>query len=143
MVAFERDLAYVLEQTVSVHDVGREPEAFYHGFMIGMTASLYSRPNYETKSNRESGYGRYDYMILSRDVNKPTILFEFKRVDLSENKSSDAKTILHQSAQEALNQINTQSYLSELQQRGIKHILKIGIAFSGKRFGMVYERLNN
>ena len=109
-----------------------------------MTAGLYGRNGYETKSNRESGYGRYDYMILSRDLNKPTILFEFKKVDLSEdkeNKSSDVKTILNKSAIDALHQINIKKYSAELQQRGIKNILKIGIAFSGKRFGMVYERM--
>lgn len=141
MVAFERDLTHILEQTVSSHDVGKEPESFYHGFMIGMTASLYGRSDYETKSNRESGYGRYDYLILSRNLDKPTILFEFKKVSLPEGKLLDAKTILNKSAQEALTQINTKAYLAEVKQRGIKNILKIGISFSGKRFGLAYERL--
>ena len=142
MIAFERDLTHILEQTVSSHDVGKEPESFYHGFMIGMTASLYGRSDYETKSNRESGYGRYDYLILSRNLDKPTILFEFKKVSLTEGKLIDAKTILNKSAQEALTQINTQAYLAEVKQRGIKNILKIGISFSGKRFGIAHERLN-
>ena len=104
-----------------------------------MTASLYGRNNYETKSNRESGYGRYDYMILSRNPAKPSILFEFKKVILSENKLLESKTILNKSAQEALIQINTHAYAAEIKQRGIKNILKIGIAFSGKRFGIAYE----
>ena len=140
MIEFERDLTHILEQTVSSHDVGREPESFYHGFMIGMTASLYGRPDYETKSNRESGYGRYDYLILSTNLDKPTILFEFKKVNLPEGKLNEAKTILNKSAIEALTQINTQAYLAEVKQRGIKNILKIGIAFNGKRFGIAYER---
>lgn len=142
MIAFERDLTHILEQTVSSHDVGKEPEAFYHGFMIGMTASLYGRSHYETKSNRESGYGRYDYMILSRNLDKPTILFEFKKVSLPESKLEESRGILNKSAKEALNQIDTHAYLAEVKQRGIKNILKIGIAFSGKRFGIAYERLN-
>lgn len=140
MAAFERDLTHILEQTISSHDAGKEPESFYHGFMIGMTASLYGRRDYETKSNRESGYGCYDYMILSRNVDKLTILFEFKKVSLPEGKLSSASTILNKSAQEALTQINTKAYLAEVKQRGIKNILKIGIAFSGKRFGLAYER---
>jgi hypothetical protein len=90
MKEFSEGLSYIMEQTVSVHDVAREPEAFYHGLMIGLTASLYGHPNYETRSNRESGHGR----------------------------------------------------LAEATQRGINNILKIGIAFSGKRFGIAYERLN-
>ncbi|OGO91946.1 MAG: hypothetical protein A3F10_02440 [Coxiella sp. RIFCSPHIGHO2_12_FULL_42_15] len=142
MVAFERDLTHILEQTVSSHDVGKEPEAFYHGLMIGVTASLYGRNDYETKSNRESGYGRYDYMILSRNLNKPTILFEFKKVILRESNLEEARMILDKSAREALNQIDTHVYLAEVKQRGIKNILKIGLSFSGKRFGITYERLH-
>jgi PD-(D/E)XK nuclease superfamily len=141
MAAFEKDLTHILEQTVSSHDVGKEPESFYHSLMIGLTASLYGRKDYETKSNRESGYGRYDYMILSRDLNRPSILFEFKKIILRENKSEEAKIILNRSAQEALKQIDTHAYLAEARQRGIKNILKVGISFSGKRFGMVYEWL--
>src|SRR3990167_6708078 len=142
MIAFERDLTHILEQTVSSHDVGKEPESFYHGFMIGMTASLYGRNDYETKSNRESGYGRYDYLIISRNSEKPTILFEFKKVTVAQKKLSEVKAILDKSAQDALNQINAHGYLAEIKQRGIKNILKIGISFSGKQFGLAYERLN-
>jgi len=139
MIAFEKDLTHILEQTVSSHDVGKEPEAFYHGLMIGLTASLYGRDDYEIKSNRESGYGRYDYMVLSRDLNKPTLLFEFKKIILTESKLEEAKSILTQSAEEALTQMDARAYLAEAKQRGIKNILKIGISFSGKRFGMAYE----
>lgn len=38
--------------------------------------------------------------------------------------------------QEALEQIEKQAYFVEVQQRGLTNILKIGLAFSGKRFGM-------
>ena len=140
MTAFERDLTHILEQTVSSHDVGRESESFYHGLMIGLTASLYGRDGYETKSNRESGYGRYDYMILAHDIDKLTILFEFKKVSIPEGKIKEAKTILNKSAHNALKQINSQAYLAEAEQRGIKNILKIGISFSGKRLGIAHER---
>ncbi len=127
MVAFERDLTHILEQTVSSHDVGKEPEAFYHGFMIGMTASL---------------YGRYDYMILSRNLDKPTILFEFKKVNVSEGESKESEILLNKSAKKDLKQIDTRAYVAEIKQRGIKNILKIGLSFSGKRFGMAYEKTN-
>ena len=133
MSAFEMDLKHILEQTVSSHDVGKEPEAFYHGLMIGMTASLYGRADYEIKSNRESGYGRYDYMIISNNLDRPTILFEFKQVTTAKK--------LNQYAQEALNQIDQLAYLAEIKQRKIKIILKIGIAFSGKQFGIAHEKI--
>ena len=94
MIAFEKDLKHIFEQTVSYHDFAKEPEAFYHGFMIGITASLYGHRNYEIKSNRESGYGRYDYIIFSRDLEKPTIIFEFKKVDpkINDEKRKEKRT---------------------------------------------------
>lgn len=136
--AFQRDLQEVMESIVSSHDVSHDPEAFYHGLMIGLTASLYQHPNYEMHSNRESGYGRYDYMIFSRDPNQPTLLLEFKRV----NKTKDSEpltTQLEQAAQEALAQIAQQKYVAEARQRGSQKLIKIGIAFSGKHFAIQWE----
>ncbi len=128
---FESRLKQLLEQTVSMHDLSHAPEAFYHGLIVGMTASLGNRKDYSIRSNRESGYGRYDYMILSHLKNKPTIIFEFKKV------STDS--LLAQSAQEALNQIDSHGYLAEAKQYGASHILKIGLAFCGKQFVLVHE----
>ena len=93
-------------------------------------------------SNRESGYGRYDYLILARDPNKLSILLEFKQVVLSTGKkeSEEIQNMLNKAAQEALQQINNQAYFAELKQRNLTNILKIGLAFSGKRFGIAYER---
>ena len=139
MQAFETDLAHILQRTMSMHDAAISPEAFYHGFMIGLTASLYGHSNYETVSNREAGYGRYDFMIYSRDPEKFTILFEFKKVELPRQKNKPHLDKLKKSATEALSQIEQQAYFLEAKQRGAKRILKIGIAFSGKRFGMAYE----
>jgi hypothetical protein len=108
--AFEADFRHLVEETFSVHDTSKDPEAFYHGFMVGATASLYYNKNYEIKSNRESGYGRYDYMIYSHDVSKPTILIEIKRVKKSEKMSlEDLEKILAETAKQALTQIEQQN----------------------------------
>ena len=132
---FEAELRRLMEQTASYHDLGTEPEAFYHGLMLGMTASLYENPNYEVRSNRESGYGRYDYMILSRNLNKPTLIIELKQLDAPDKmKSETLEEKLAQLAEEALIQIEAKKYVSEAKQRGMKNILTIGLAFSGKRF---------
>lgn len=139
MLSFEQRLTHILTTVTSVHDVSITPEAFYHGFMIGLTASLYSDPNYETLSNRKAGFGRYDFMIYSRDPEKYTILFEFKRIEITKNKQENVRGVLRQAAQEALSQMDQRGYLLEAQQRGAKKILKIGIAFSGKKFGLAYE----
>jgi hypothetical protein len=141
--AFAQDLRQIMQQTFNAQDVAKEPETFYHGFMIGLTASLYSRNDYEIRSNRESGYGRYDYMIFSSDINKPTIVLEFKKVTIAKVKEKTAEGIedvLNKKAQEALQQIEQQAYLAEAKQRGRKKILKIGLAFHSKRFGIAYKQ---
>ncbi len=141
IVEFEKGLKSILERIVSVHDMSHSPESFYQGLLIGMTASLGDQKDYELKSNRESGYGRYDYMILSHLKNKPTIIFEFKKVNLPKKKSAkEIKAILEKSATEALAQIDSLGYLAEAKQLGARNILKIGLAFSGKRFALVYTQ---
>jgi len=141
MLEFENRLKQMLEQIISVHDLSFAPESFYHGLMLGLTASVCGRKGYELKSNRESGYGRYDYLILSHLKNKPTILFEFKKINISKKKSTkEIKNLLEKSAKEALEQIDSLSYLAEAQSQGATNILKIGLAFSGKRFALVHAQ---
>ncbi|MDF3054838.1 MAG: Protein of unknown function (DUF1703)/Predicted AAA-ATPase [Gammaproteobacteria bacterium] len=137
---FEYAMKEIMEQTVSSHDVAHQPEAFYHGLMLGLTASLHTNPNYEIKSNRESGYGRYDYMIFSHDPNKPTILLEFKRADAIQDPQA-LEINLIKTAKEAIEQINQLGYVAEAKQRGCTNILKIGLAFCGKRFKIEHEYL--
>lgn len=53
-------------QTFSYFDTGdrasgAEPERFYHGFVLGLLVDL--RDRYYLRSNRESGFGRYDIML--------------------------------------------------------------------------------
>ncbi|MBS0186399.1 MAG: AAA family ATPase, partial [Proteobacteria bacterium] len=74
MEKFSAGLKELIDHTVSVHDTGRSPEAFYHGLMIGLTASLHASPLYEIRSNRESGSGRYDYAIIAREPQTLSIL---------------------------------------------------------------------
>jgi hypothetical protein len=137
---FEQELKEVMEQTVSSHDTGRNPEAFYHGLMVGLTASLYHSDHYEIQSNKESGYGRYDYIIFAHDKSKPTLLLEFKKVSAKDKEPEQLDSLLAQAAQEALDQIDQKHYVAEAKQRGSTHILKIGLAFSGKRFKIKYAR---
>ncbi len=141
---FSSELKKIMEHTVSVHDTGGSPEAFYHGLMIGLTASLHASPFYDTRSNRESGSGRYDYAIISRDDQKLSILMEFKQVKemgdkvLSELKMTD---LLKKTAEAALDQISQKSYCAEIEQRGLTRVLKIGLAFSGKKFCLLHTLL--
>lgn len=139
---FAENFGQVLAQTISVYDVAHNPEAFYHGFMLGLIAGL-DQKQYEIRSNRESGDGRYDIAIIPKDTKKNAIIFEIKSVlppKVPKSKLPDAlEKILTKEAQEALEQINRKQYVLELVQRGFENIVKIGLAFSGKEFDIQFE----
>ena len=77
-------------------------------------------------SNRESGYGRYDVMVIPKDISKPGIIIEFKRA-----RKTNKKTI-EQLIEEAKTQIEEKKYKTELLSRGITNIKKLVIVFKGK-----------
>ena len=134
---FKDNFGQVLSKIVSVHDTARNSENFYHGFMLGLTASL-EPDEYEVKSNKESGLGRYDLVIFPKDITKYAIIFEFKSIEVKTSKKSLTKK-LEQGAQEALAQINDKQYVVEAEYRGLKNIIKIGIAFHGRSFSLASE----
>ena len=107
---------------------GEEPERFYHGFVLGLVVDLQNR--YMITSNRESGFGRYDVMLESRNPQKDdAIILEFKIFD------SDDEETLKDTVQDALLQIEKKQYAAQLIARGIprEHIRSYGFAFRGKQ----------
>jgi hypothetical protein len=104
---------------------GKEPENFYHAFVLGMLVSL--EATHQVKSNRESGYGRYDVMLIPKNTQSLGILIEFKKVNKRRNET------LEIAADNALKQIYDKKYAAELESLGIKKILKLGISFEGKK----------
>ena len=114
--------------TFSYFDVGQdEPEKFYHGFVLGLMAE--QMENYTLKSNRESGFGRYDVMLIPKKENLPAIIMEFK------SKSRMYTETLEEALQKALQQIEEKNYDAELLALGIPkdHIRHYGFAFEGKK----------
>ncbi|MBW6410304.1 AAA family ATPase [Clostridium weizhouense] len=115
---------------LSYFDVsGEEPERVYHAFVLGMIVSLSDK--YEVKSNKESGYGRYDVMLIPKNSSKLGIIMEFKKIDDFMNKT------MEKGIEEALNQIEENKYETELKERGISDILKLAIVFKGKKVKVV------
>ena len=120
-------------QTFSYFDTGdrasgAEPERFYHGFVLGLLVDLQDR--YYLKSNRESGFGRYDIMMIPHDpVKNPAIIIEFKVC------SRTNKETLEDAVQSALQQIIDKNYETELLAQGIpkEKIRHYGFAFEGKK----------
>lgn len=119
-------------QTFSYFDTGErasgaEPERFYHGFVLGLLVDLQDK--YYLKSNRESGFGRYDVMLEPKNPGKDNaVIMEFKVRSTRKEKS------LEETAQSAIEQIKERKYSEELKMRGIaeEQIKEYGFAFEGK-----------
>ena len=82
------------------------PERFYHGFVLGLMVELAGR--FRIMSNRESGFGRYDIMLVPLDQEKDNAyIIEFKVHKPAKEKGLE-ETVKH-----ALNQIEEKQYRSE------------------------------
>ena len=126
---YEENLQEILLTSVSYNDTKKGNEAFYHGLIMGM--GLYLEGEYITKSNIESGLGRYDFSVEPKNKNKRAFIMEFK--------STDSVEKLEEVSKEALEQIENKKYDISLKQNGIKEITYIGIAFCGKQIKMSYK----
>ena len=120
---FEKTLGEIMVNMLSHFDLDSEMKKIYQVFMIGLVGFLMGK--YEIISNNESGYGRYDLAMIPIKSNEKAYLMEFKI-----SKTEKSMTL---KAEEALKQIDEKKYDTRLKARGIKNILKIGIAFYGKK----------
>lgn len=104
-------------------------DASTDGFCCGLTLGFIALMDnqYKIKSNREAGDGRYDICMIPREGRYPGIIMELK---CEKDLSGDA---LGELADKALTQMDEKRYDAEMKDDGIKDILKLGIAFSGKR----------
>ena len=99
-------------------------ESFYHGMMLGLCAILSNQ--YQIKSNRESGLGRFDIQLIPLAKEIPGFIFEFKY-------TKDPHIDLESLADFTLKQIEEKKYDTELLDAQVHSIVKIGIAFCGKK----------
>jgi hypothetical protein len=129
MNSFMNDIAMVSFSSFDTakNVTGRDaPERFYHGFVLGLMVELDGR--YEIKSNRESGFGRYDVMLRPLNPDKDNAyIIEFKVKKKSEESLEDTLKNAHA-------QMEEKQYAKELTASGIPedHIRKYGFAFEGK-----------
>ena len=107
-------ISQYLFDTISYYDYR---EDYYHAFLAG----LLSGAGYIVKSNRESGTGRADILLLDRK-NRRAAVFEVKRTSSADD--------MEKAAESALEQMRAMEYGDDLQ--GYREIIRYGIAFFRK-----------
>lgn len=110
-----------LWDSISVRDTAirkKKKENFYHGMLLGL---LRSQGSWLVKSNAETGEGYSDISIQTPA--RVGIVIELKYAD-------DGK--LETACKEALAQIEEKKYAESLRRRGMKKLIKYGIAFCEK-----------
>ena len=120
-VLIEEMLRDYLWDSISVRDTAvrrNQKENFYHGMLLGL---LQSQGNWLIQSNAELGEGYSDISICTS--NRTGIVIELKYAD-------DGN--LEKGCREVLKQIEERKYAIGLQRKGMKNIIKYGIAFCEK-----------
>jgi len=105
----------ILFQSISYYD-GKEE--FYHGFLAGMLQG------YPIKSNRESGNGRFDIVIIPKDFDDRGIIIECKK--------AGSLRELKKKSEEAAIQIKEKGYIEGYKSDGYTNFIGYGISFYGK-----------
>jgi hypothetical protein len=129
---FKEKLRELLLNATSFHQTGeKKAELFYSGFMLGLINTL--SPGYIIDSERETGSGRADIMLLPKaGKQNNAIIIEYKIC-----KSPD---ILESVAKEGLDQIVRKQYETKIKEHShVQKIIKIAMAFYGKEVALQYQ----
>lgn len=119
-------LTKLLLETLSYHDLdSRSPERVYRAFLLGLLVNLGNQ--YEIRSNRESGEGRYDIMVLPKQAGQPGIVLELKSI------KKDSEEQIESAINQAFAQIKLNHYATELRAREAQPIYQLAAVFSGKQ----------
>lgn len=107
-----------LNETISYYD---EKEQYYHGFLTGLLSGF---RGYSVKSNRESGDGRPDILLMERRRHETAIIIEVKSAKVF----SETDLL----CENALIQIEKNRYETELLNEGYTNIIKCAVVFCKK-----------
>ncbi|CAG8515477.1 4056_t:CDS:2, partial [Ambispora leptoticha] len=133
---FINELKSIIKETLLFHDLpDKQVESNYHLFIVGLLA-LVRDYGHECKSNREEGYGRFDYRITPTEkaiIFRTAVIMEFK-IRKSKNKDDEEfdERDLQKLAMDALQQIDRNQYDTGLSSSSANILVKCGIAFQGK-----------
>jgi hypothetical protein len=141
---FEKGFKQIVGDTISYFDTApiidkktqkviTSKEQIFHVYTLGLLAIL--SDDFNIKSNREAGEGRYDIMLIPYDKSKNGVVIEIKQIDKRKNETEKTYVKkINTKIKEGLNQINENKYYIELLESGIKpeNIIKLAIVFAGK-----------
>ena len=120
---------YTLHMLSVLDGKGPEPEALYQGLMLGLCATL--EPHHRVRSERESGYGRADLLILPNRPGLPGAVLELKV-------AKKQRRTLEQALSEGKAQLEQRKYVTELLASGASPVHKWVVGFDGKIVKVVY-----
>jgi hypothetical protein len=119
----EKQLRAFVLNILSYHDLDPdEPERIYQAFVLGLCASL--EPAHRVRSNRESGKGRPDVLIVPTRPGRPGVVLELK--------VATKKKTLEQALEEGAKQVREMAYEQELRAAGAEPVHVFVCAFDGK-----------
>ncbi len=146
LIEFEKGFRQIIGDTVSYFDTAKktdkqseeviiEPEQIYHVYTLGLLTIL--SDDYIIKSNRESGEGRYDIMLIPHDKALKGIVIELKQIEKQKTKEDTPQLVqrINKEINNALVQMEKNEYHKELIINKIKpeDIIKLAIVFVGKK----------
>jgi hypothetical protein len=129
---FERLFHKICVEVLSYHDAAGEPEKVYHALFLGLL--IWLDPWFQIRSNRESGYGRYDLALYPRNKEGYGWVIEFKRAEAEWDET------LNSMIQDAMAQMKIKNYAADILAQGCAKVSLVAIAFQGKDYLMQIEK---
>jgi hypothetical protein len=122
----------IIGDTFSYYDTASTPEKIYQAYTLGLLTIL--SDTYIIRSNRESGAGRYDILLIPHDKSKNGIVIELKAIDKKKSKESKKKfgDRVQKELSSALKQIDDRQYYKELISHKVGGVIKVAAVFAGK-----------
>lgn len=140
IAGFVKQLNNYLMMSGSVRDFYQE--GHYHAFVLGLACGLMH--THHVYSNRESGWGYADMIIIPKDMNKKlAVIFEFKHVTSKYQEASERLDAIKEAAQAGLDQITLKRYDTKLNEHPhVTEVAFVGVAFCGKMAGAYCQRID-
>ena len=133
---FETGFKQILGDTLSYFDTGsnKQGEQFFHVYTLGLLAVL--SDDYIISSNSEGGEGRYDIVLIPRNIKNNGIIIEIKQIENQQEDEDNYDFIdrVNNKIDEALELIERKKYYKTLLAHHIEldKIKRVPIVFAGK-----------